>query len=168
VWEQTTNFLRIRIVANYSTRTEQTNKEKMKTYENMLPSQQWYELTCLGFIWSNDGLLLNRLPTSLAKSQNCIVNLTAIKDIVYNRDQWFWRPDAWHKNLEGQWYSKKNFYKKNHFPKYWVVASIIGFLVHKKVTLTLLRDESFFLWLGRMGYLKIRLFILISKMYIWP
>ncbi len=33
---------------------------------------------------------------------------------------------------------------KNHFPKYWVVASILGFLVHKKYTLTLPWDENFF------------------------
>ncbi len=32
---------------------------------------------------------------------------------------------------------------KNHFPKYWVVASR-GFLVHKKYTLNLLWDENFF------------------------
>ncbi len=32
----------------------------------------------------------------------------------------------------------------NNFPKSWVVASILGFLVHKKYTLTLLWGEIFF------------------------
>ncbi len=45
----------------------------------------------------------------------------------------------------------------NHFPKYWVVASILDFLVHKKYTVTLLWAETFVIvW---MVYLKkIRLF----------
>ncbi len=66
----------------------------------------------------------------------------AMSYILYRRDQWFWRPNLWHKNLEGQW--NEDLFIKNHFPKYWVVASILGFLVHKKYKLTLLWDENFF------------------------
>jgi hypothetical protein len=33
---------------------------------------------------------------------------------------------------------------KNRFPKYWVVASILDFLVRKKYTPTLLWEENFF------------------------
>ncbi len=38
----------------------------------------------------------------------------------------------------------------------------------KKVHWPSYEMKTFFLWLGRMGYQKIRLFILISKMYIRP
>jgi hypothetical protein len=73
------------------------------------------------------------------------------------------------KNLKGD-EIQRSVYKKKRFPKYWVVASILNFLVHKKYLHTdpNMRWKPFFLWLGRMGYQKIGLFILISKMYIWP
>ncbi len=68
----------------------------------------------------------------------------------YITDQWVWRPDVWHKILEGRWISKTCLYKKS-FSKYWVVAYILNFLVHRKYTLSLLWDENFFLWKGSMG-----------------
>ncbi len=43
---------------------------------------------------------------------------------------------------------------------YWVAACILDFLIHRKHTLT----KTIFLWLGRMGRQRIRLFILISKL----
>ncbi len=44
---------------------------------------------------------------------------------------------------------------KNHFPKYWVVASNLDFLVHKKYSLTLLWDENFFSLIKSNGVSKI-------------
>ncbi len=43
---------------------------------------------------------------------------------------------------------------KNHFPKYWVVASILGFLVQKKYSLTLLWGENFFSLISSNGVSK--------------
>ncbi len=41
---------------------------------------------------------------------------------------------------------------KNRFSKYWVVASILDFLVHKSTHWPYYEMKTFFLWLGRMGY----------------
>ncbi len=83
------------------------------------------------------------------------------------RNQWFWRPDVWHKNFEGRWYSK-NLFIKNRFPKYWVVAPFWTIKFTESAHWSYYEMKTFFLWLGRMGYQKILFFILISKMYIWP
>ncbi len=54
---------------------------------------------------------------------------------------------------------------KNRFSKFWAVSSIFDLYSSQISSSSILRDKNFFLWLGRMGYQKIRLFILISKMY---
>ena len=64
---------------------------------------------------------------------------------VKSRGQWFWRPYVWHKKEKFRRAMEfEDLFIKNRFPKYWVVASILDFLVRKKYTPTLLWEENFF------------------------
>ncbi len=47
---------------------------------------------------------------------------------------------------------------RNRFSKFWAVSSILGLFMFQKGSLSLIRDENFFLWIGQMGYQKICLF----------
>ncbi len=71
---------------------------------------------------------------------------------LLSREQWFWRPDVWHKTYKGDEILRPVYKKK--FSKYWVVACIFGLFGSQKVQIDPTMIRNFFLWSGRMGYQK--------------